>query len=100
MSQEKAKTTVNSETRKKILLGVLVLVMVGVFYIQFFSGDDPTPAQTAVANNNPAKKPSPSPTPRALRPGEKPDPIITQPLQFAWFERNISGSGTGRNIFV
>lgn len=102
MSQEKAKTKENkdtNETRKKILLGVLFLVMIAVFYIQFFSGGDTTPSPN-VAANNPARKLSPSPTPSALRPGETPEPIITQPLQFAWFDRNISGTGTGRNIFV
>lgn len=99
MSQEKEKSKDNSETRKKILLGILFAVMIVVIYIQFFSGEDSSPAVN-VAQNSPVKKPSPSPTPRNLRPGEKPLPIITQPLQFAWFDRNISGNGTGRNIFV
>ncbi len=105
MSQEKAKTKTkdgkdNSETRKKILLGVLFLALIVVFYIQFFSGEDSAPSATTVAVSNPVRKPSPTAVARALRPGEKPEPIITQPLQFAWFERNISGTGTGRNIFV
>lgn len=99
MSQEKDKKQDNSETRKKILLGVLLLVMVGVVYLQFFTGDDPTPT-SPVAVNTPVRKPSPTPTPRPLRPGEKTVPIITQPLQFAWFEKRGSGDGTGRNIFV
>lgn len=78
-----------------------MLVMVGVFYLQFFTGDDSTPT-TPVAGNTPTRKPSPTPTPtpRPLRPGEKAVPIITQPLQFAWFEKRTSGDGTGRNIFV
>lgn len=102
MSQAKVKEKENqdsSEKRKKIWLGVLGLVFVVVIYIQFFSGDDARPTQT-VAGNNPSKKPSPTPTPRALRPGEKPEPIITQPLMFAWFGTRTSGEGTGRNIFV
>lgn len=100
MSQDKAKEPKDSsETRKRILLGVLVLVMLGVFYFQFFSGDEATPNQTT-AGGSPATKPSPTPTPRPVRPGEKPETIITQPLVFAWFDRSISGDGTGRNIFV
>lgn len=99
MSQEKDKKQDNSETRKKILLGVLLAVMVGVVYLQFFTGDDPVPT-SPVAVNPATRRPSPTPTPRALRPGEKAIPIITQPLQFAWFEKRNSGEGTGRNIFV
>lgn len=99
MSQEQAKKQDTSETRKKILLGVLLAVMVGVFYFQFFTGDDPVPAASNVATTA-QRQPSPTPTPRPLRPGEKAVPIITQPLQFAWFDKRIAGDGTGRNIFV
>jgi hypothetical protein len=89
--------------RKKILLGVLLLVMLVVFYFQFFSGDDSGPAPGPAANNSsasnaPASKTSP--TPAVLRPGQKPEQIITQPLLLAWFNTRTSGDGTGRNIFV
>lgn len=99
MSQEQAKKQDTSETRKKILLGVLLFVMIGVVYLQFFTGDDPAPASPGVTNTA-QRFPSPTPTPRSVRPGEKVAPIITQPLEFAWFEKRISGDGTGRNIFI
>jgi hypothetical protein len=97
MSQEK-KTKDTAETRKRLLLGVLFLVLAGVVYYQFFSGDSgPSPSG---AGSSAVSKPSPTPTPRPLAPGQKPDPIVTEPLKLAWFGRDISGDGTGRNIFV
>lgn len=104
MIQEKKTVKDAGETRKRILLGVLVVVMIGVFYIQFFSGDDakptPPPANVNNASSSQATPPSPTPTPRPLAPGEKPAPIISTPLEFAWIGKNISNDGTGRNIFV
>lgn len=101
MSQEKAKKPNDSgEKRKKILLGVLFLVMLVVFYFQFFSGDDSRPNSTVAVNNAARKTATPTPTPRALGPGQKPEPIITQPLVFVGFGGKTAGDGTGRNIFV
>ncbi len=98
MSQEKV-TKDSGEARKKILLGVLLLGMVVIIYFQFFSGDS-GPGQSGAATTAGNRTPTPTPTPRPLAPGQKPEPIISQPLQLAWFGRNISGEGTGRNIFV
>jgi len=98
MSQEK-KPKDSAEARKRIALGVLSLVMVGVIYFQFFYGDSgpsqPGSGSTAVNTGN-----KPTPTPRPLAPGQKPEPIITQPLELAWVGKIVSGDGTGRNIFV
>jgi len=99
MSQEKATEKDTGEKRKKIALGVLGLLLVVVFYFQFFSGSNSGP-NIPVTGNTANQKASPSPTPRPLAPGQKPDPIISKPLEFAWFGRSISGDGTGRNIFV
>jgi len=100
MSKEK-KPKDSVESRKRIALGVLSLVMIGVIYFQFFydnSGpSQPGSGSTAVNTGN---KPSPTPTPRPLALGQKPEPIITQPLQLAWVGKIVSGDGTGRNIFV
>ncbi|HEX9005232.1 MAG TPA: hypothetical protein VGB07_35305 [Blastocatellia bacterium] len=107
MSQEKAKAKAKAkddleskELRKKILLGVLLLVMLMVVYFQFFSGDDARPAPNVTTSSTPAKKTSPTPASLALRPGQKPEPIIAEPLSLAWFNTRVSGDGTGRNIFV
>lgn len=104
MSKEKAKAKDNldaKEQRKKILLGLLLLAMLAVFYFQFFADDDSGPAPVTT-NNSTGSSPSrkASPTPAALRPGQKPEPIITEPLILAWFNTRTSGDGTGRNIFV
>jgi hypothetical protein len=98
MSQENAKAN-NSETRKRILLGVLGAVLLLVLYLQFFSGGDdaPPPNRPLVATTGGAGKPSPTP---ALRASGTPMPIISQPLVPAWLGRGISGAGTGRNIFI
>ncbi|HMV83728.1 MAG TPA: hypothetical protein PLD20_28140 [Blastocatellia bacterium] len=104
MSKEKAKAKDSleaKEQRKKILLGVLLLAMVVVFYFQFFSdGDSPVTTNNPTASSSPIRKASPSPTPAALRPGQKPERIITEPLVLAWFSTRTPGDGTGRNIFV
>ncbi len=104
MSQEKAANKESGkfpiEPRTKILLGVLVVVLLITVYLQFFSGDDPKPASPQAVNTGVAATPRPSPSPRVLNPNEKPLPIITQPLEFAWFGNRASGDGTGRNIFM
>lgn len=100
MSQEKKTTKDSGETRKRILLGVLGLVFVGTIYLQFFTGGDSAPsAPVTGVTANVTKTPTPNPTPRALKPGEKAIPIITQPLEFAWLG-NRSSDSIGRNIFV
>ncbi len=104
MSQEKATNKdsgkIPVEPRTKILLGILGVVLLITVYLQFFSGDDPKPASTVAGNSGVSITPKPSPSSRVLNPNEKPDPIITQPLEFAWFGNRASGDGTGRNIFM
>ncbi|MBO0797941.1 MAG: hypothetical protein J2P31_03890 [Blastocatellia bacterium] len=93
MNQENSTTENSKETRKKILLGVLVAVLLGAFY--FSSGSNrPTPARPAAA----AQKAAATPTPRA---GDKKVPTISEPLDLASMNsRTGSGEGTGRNIFI
>ncbi len=100
MSQENSTTEKSQETRKKILLGVLFLLLAGVVYYQFFWESD-APAQTRpVASANTATKPTPTPRP-APRTGGTPEPIISQPLNVALMvNKETQSAGTGRNIFV
>lgn len=104
MSQEKATNKESGkfpvEPRTKVLLGVLGVVILITVYLQFFSGDDPRPTSTVAGNPGVSITPRPSPSPRVLSPNEKPLPIITQPLEFAWFGNRAYGDGTGRNIFM
>jgi hypothetical protein len=101
MSQENSTSEKTKETRKKLLLGALLLLLVGVVYFQFFSGSDapsPTPGVASATT-----RPSPSPTPLRQAPQRSgtPEPIISQPLDLASMQiQNNSSSGTGRNIFV
>lgn len=100
MSQENPtseQTQKGKETRKKILLGVLLLLLLGVIYYQFSGGDSQnTPSGVATAT----VRTTPSPTPQRQTSGTPP-PIISQPLDLASIEAgNRSGGGTGRNIFV
>jgi hypothetical protein len=101
MSQENSTPEKSQETRKKIALGVLFAILLGVLYFQFFSGnDEPQATRPGVATNNPgtAPAPAPRPTPRA---GGSPEPIISQPLDLASMSnRAAAGGGTGRNIFI
>ena len=81
MSQEnptpEEKQLKNKETRNRLLLGALILLLVGVVYFQFFSGSDaPNPVASATA------KTTPSPTPQRLTSGT-PEPIISEPLDLA-----------------
>src|SRR5262245_33568334 len=87
----------NKETRNKLLLGALALLLVGLVYFQFFSGSD-TPNKSSVAASAP--KTTPSPTPQRQTSGT-PAPIISQPLDLASMQGGShSGGGTGRNIFI
>jgi len=99
MSQEnptpEQKQLKNKETRNRLLLGALILLLVGVVYFQFFSGSDaPNPVASATA------KATPSPTPQRQASGT-PAPIISEPLDLALMQPGShSGGGTGRNIFI
>lgn len=104
MSQENSTTVKTQETRKRILLGALLVVLVGVLYYQFFwESDAPVGATTAAPAKNTTdsvKTPvaAPRPTPR---PGETPEQIISQPLDLASMSgKGAQDVGTGRNIFV
>jgi len=99
MSQEnptpEQKQLKHKETRNRLLLGALILLLVGVVYFQYFSGSDaPNPVATATA------KATPSPTPQRLTSGT-PEPIISEPLDLSLMQPGShSGGGTGRNIFI
>jgi hypothetical protein len=104
MSQENSTTEKTQETRKRILLGALLVVLVGVLYYQFFwESDAPVTTTTAAPAKNttdsvktPAAPPRPTP-----RPGETPEQIISQPLDLASMSgKSAQDAGTGRNIFV
>jgi hypothetical protein len=95
----------SKEARNKLLLGGLLVVLMGVIYIQFFSGSDAAGSSSGtpgVAQG--AAKPTPSPTPQRQTGGQAggtPAPIISQPLDLASIEGGSrSSGGTGRNIFV
>ncbi|MGH9752911.1 MAG: hypothetical protein ACREA2_09015 [Blastocatellia bacterium] len=101
MSQENPtpeKRQKRQETRNKLLLGVLLVILVGVVYFQFFSeSDGPSPSPGAASAT---VKTTPSPTPQRQTSGT-PAPIISQPLDLAMIQvGSHSSSGTGRNIFV
>lgn len=95
MNQENSTTENSKETRKKILLGVLVAVLLGVFWFSS-GGHRPTPTRSAAAFSKAAA--TPTPTPRA---GDKKVPTISEPLELTSMNsRTGSGDGTGRNIFI
>jgi hypothetical protein len=104
MSQGKSTSGNSQDTKKKLALGGLLVVLAGVIYYQFFmGGGDPTPTpQQNAANTTPGRGVSPSPSPRAVpRAGGTPEPIISQPLDLASMTtREGANGGTGRNIFV
>src|SRR5262245_4385654 len=102
MSQENSTSEKTKEIRKKLALGGLLLVLVGVVYFQFFSGSGaPSPAPKVASATT---RPSPGPTPPRQTPQRSgtPEPITSQPLDLASIQqiRSDSSSGTGRNIFV
>jgi hypothetical protein len=100
MSQENSTTEKSSETRKKILLGALLVTLAGVIYYQFFWESDAPAAASASLAPNASLRPTPTPRP-APRAGETPERIISQPLDLAAMtNKEAQGSGTGRNIFV
>ncbi|MBO0726062.1 MAG: hypothetical protein J2P52_10720 [Blastocatellia bacterium] len=97
MSQENPKPEEKKEIKKKLFLGGLVVMLVGVIYIQFYSGSDTPTASPAVAAAT--TKTTPSPTPQRQTSGT-PAPIISQPLDLASMDARGHSGGTGRNIFV
>jgi hypothetical protein len=104
MSQENPtpeQTQKSKETRNRFLLGGLLVVLVGVLYIQFFSGGEApssTSAASGAASANPKTTPSPSPQRQT---SGTPAPIISQPLDLASIDGGSrSSGGTGRNIFI
>jgi hypothetical protein len=85
----------SKESRNKLVLGALLLALVVVVYLQFFSGSD---AQNPVASATP--RVTPSPTPQRQTSGT-PAPIISQPLDLASMQGGSQSSGgIGRNIFI
>ncbi|MBO0723005.1 MAG: hypothetical protein J2P41_19425 [Blastocatellia bacterium] len=95
MNQENSTTENSKEMRKRILLGVLAAVLLGVFYFQFFGSNRPAPARPIALNKAVG---TPTPTPRA---GDKKVPTISEPLELnSMNSRTGSGEGTGRNIFI
>ena len=99
MSQENSTPEKSQEMRKRILLGVLGAVFVGVMYFQFFSGGDDPKGTKPLALNG--VKPTPTATPAPPRVGGSPVPIVSQPLDLASMSnRGPSGDGVGRNIFI
>jgi hypothetical protein len=104
MSQENSTTEKTQETRKKILLGALLVVLVGVLYYQFFWESEAPVATTTAApvktTTDSVKTPVVAARP-APRPGETPEQIISQPLDLAAMSsKSAQEAGTGRNIFV
>ncbi len=99
-------TEKSAETRKKVLLGVLFLVLAGVLYLQFFVEEErgsaggttvtapvaPPPSRSQVATAGPRTSGARN-TVAA--------PIVSQPLDIgSMVNKGAASSGTGRNIFV
>src|SRR5215470_2342216 len=101
MSKENSTSEKTKETRKKLALGALLLLLVGVVYFQFFSGSGAPPSKPVVTSANVAVVPSPTPPRQQPQRNGTPEPIISQPLDLASITHNINSSGgTGRNIFI
>ena len=102
MNQETSAKTTSPETRKKILLGTLFLVLVGVLYIQLFTGGEDRPSPPPVSDV-PKSESAPS---RVTRPAQSSStiPIVTLPLDLVAITNRIigktGGPTGGRNIFV
>lgn len=102
-SQETQTPDPAQEQRKKILFGVLVVIMLVVFWVQdpfgFFTSDEDTGSGTVAAKPQVSPKPKGSPTPNRAA-GSK-DPIVSSELhpELAAF-KNTPLDGIGRNIFV
>jgi hypothetical protein len=106
MSQENSTSGMSKDTKKKLTLGGLLVVLAGVMYYQFFTGGDApsSPPSRPGASNaalNKGAGPSPTPPRAALRTGGTPEPIISQPLDLASMTtKEGSNGGIGRNIFI
>lgn len=104
MNQETAARSASPEMRKRILLGTLFLVLLGVVYIQFFSGGNDRPGASTVTSNQAARAAG-SPTPRLARTTGSTLPLVTLPLDLAAIIGRPASAGdanpaNGRNIFV
>ena len=90
------------EKRTQLLAGLLVLVLAGVIYYQFFASDDVPPVSAPRASSSPAA-PAPSAAP-AVVPAAKPKielAVITDPLPLSLLAgRGNPDANSGRNIFV
>lgn len=102
MTQESTNTPENSENRKKILLGVLFLLLLVVLYLQFFGSDGERPSSPAnQVATAPGSAPTGTATPnRAARTSVTPSPIVSLPLDLLAMTSKFAGVGSGRNIFV
>jgi hypothetical protein len=100
MSEANSKSEISPEKKKKILLGALFVVLIGVIGYQFLPGSSGNSSNSGKrAATGPAPKPSAKPP--APRPNGTLEPIISQPLNLASItERAVSGNTVGRNIFI
>jgi hypothetical protein len=100
MSQENPTKEKSKETKKWIVFGALMVLLVGVVYFQFIyrGNEKPSNPPQGVAANRTTASPTPRPSPRT---GGTPERIVTDPLDLALLtNRRVSGDGTGRNIFI
>lgn len=112
MNQETSSKANSPENRKRILLGILFIALIGVLYFQFFtSGEDrPAPATNPGTSGSSASGPSLATTGsqpvRQTKPPGKEAPIVTLPLDLVAVTNRLFGKGepgsssSGRNIFV
>ncbi len=107
MNQEATSSEKTQEIRKRILLGVLFLVLSGVIYYQFFySGEsEPTPlsgGSTKVpTSGQPAARPGEGARQSGSASSTRQIPIVSQPLDLvSMVNKGVGNAGTGRNIFV
>ena len=106
MNQDTSAKATSPETRKKILLGTLFLVLCGVLYLQFSTGGGDRPSSVPVASGSPASQVG-----RPARPSGTPGsqsrtvPIVSLPLDLVAIAGRLVGKAgsnpvNGRNIFV
>ncbi|MBK9315784.1 MAG: hypothetical protein IPM55_16290 [Acidobacteria bacterium] len=105
MSQDISKKENAGETRKKLLLGALMIVFVAVMYFQFFTEEErpvtPAAAARTTQTAGQGQTPGTTATKRPVQSGQEPERIISQPLDLASMSgKGSAAAGTGRNIFV
>lgn len=94
----------SNELYKRLALGGLLVLFIGVIYYQFFYNSGGSGAGAPAVSNNQqgsgTARPATTPRPQA-RAGATPEPLVSQPLQLQQVSiKSSSGEGTGRNIFV